>query len=143
MYHMKHFILLLVLSVAFPVRAQLQIREVYVENKKTPVGILSANPRMSWILDADKRATRQVAYEIRVAGSEAEVQSGNALHWHSGKVASGQSVHVPYSGKALQSGTFYFWQIWVWDNHNRTSKWSEVAQWQMGLLDPEREFQAK
>lgn len=87
-----------VLSVAFPVRSQLQIREVYLENKKASVGIQSSNPRMSWILDSDKRATRQVAYEIRVADSEAGLQSDNTLYWHSGKVASNQSVYLPYSG---------------------------------------------
>lgn len=36
--------------------------------------------------------------------------------------------------KTLQSAKKYFWQVWVWDNHDKSSSWSEPAFCQMGFL---------
>jgi alpha-L-rhamnosidase len=140
---MKHLILALPFIWAMTVNAQIQVADVYIENKKSPVGIVTEHPRFTWILESDRRETRQAAYDIRVATTESDLKKPNKLLWSSGRVNSEQSVHVPFGGNGLLSGKVYFWQVRVWDTHNRTSKWSEVAQWQMGLLDPEREFQAK
>ncbi len=44
--------------------------------------------------------------------------------WESGKVASDESILQDYKGPALQSGKRYFWQVRIWDNKGRSSKWS-------------------
>ncbi len=73
----------------------------------------------------------QQAYEIRVSGDA--LMKGDKI-WETGKVISSQSVNIPYSGKELQSGKKYYWQVRVWDNLGKPSQWSEVAWWQMALL---------
>ena len=39
-----------------------------------------------------------------------------------------------YQGPDLKSGQRYFWQVKIWDNKGKESKWSQVAYWEMGLL---------
>ena len=77
----------------------------------------------------------QTAYEVTVSEGKNNV-------WKSGKVKSDQSVHVLYSGKALQAGKKYTWQVRVWDNNAKASPWSETASFQMALLSPS-EWKAK
>jgi alpha-L-rhamnosidase len=76
----------------------------------------------------------QTAYEIRVATDSNTLIWGNKNVWNSGKVYSEQSLYVVYHGPALFSNKKYWWQLRIWDNHGRTSKWSATAYWHMGLL---------
>lgn len=140
---MKSLLLLLAIANTCLSVAQIGVTELLLENQKEPKGIISNHPRMTWILSSDRRGSRQTAYEIRVASSEKGLKQGGDRVWNPGKISSEQSVHIRYNGDRLESGQTYFWQVRVWDNHNRNSGWSEVAQWQMGLLDPEQEFIAK
>jgi alpha-L-rhamnosidase len=71
----------------------------------------------------------QSAYELKVMNSKTVV-------WNTGKVMSGQSVHIVYEGSPLRSGESYTWQVRVWDNNGKTSKWSTPSAFQMGLLRP-------
>lgn len=131
------------LFVSLFIQAQLRVTEVYVENKESPVGIATIHPQFSWKMATERRGGSQGAYEIRVATSEFDVKKSKDLVWSSGKVSSAQSVYVPYAGEALKSGKTYFWQVRVWDQDNRASKWSAPASWQMGLLNPASEFEAR
>ena len=45
------------------------------------------------------------------------------------------SIQVRYTGKALASVNKYFWKVMVWDNRGNVSAWSNMATWQMGLLN--------
>ncbi len=64
------------------------------------------------------------------------MKTGNNLLWDTGKVYSDQSIHVEYDGPALKSGQRFYWQVRVWDEKDRPIAWSDVAFWEMGLLDP-------
>ena len=98
------------------------------EYKTNPLGIDAPVPRLFWTLDAaGRRDARQTAYQI--------VADEGAL-WDSGKVASSQSVHVPYGGPGLRSGQRVNWKVRVWDESDQVSDWSDAAFWQMGLLSP-------
>ncbi|MBN1936862.1 MAG: alpha-L-rhamnosidase N-terminal domain-containing protein, partial [Anaerolineae bacterium] len=99
------------------------------EYKINPLGINVVRPRLNWQLQADGRGVAQTTYQVRVA-------SGDAPLWDSGRVESGQSIHVPYGGPALISGQRCEWQVRVWTNDGGASEWSEAARWEMGLLDP-------
>jgi len=111
--------------------AQLTIQNLLVENSHNPIGLDITAPRFSWQLVSDKRNTAQTAYEIQVFTPE----KGKTPAWSSGKIISAQSVFVPYSGNALQSGKKYKWQVQVWDNTSQQPVKSDTAYFQMALLN--------
>jgi alpha-L-rhamnosidase len=111
--------------------SQVVLKNLRCENRINPIGIDIQKPRFSWQLVSNQRGVEQTTYEIRVG-----FKSGKNDVWNSGNVTSGQSVFVPYSGNALQSGETYYWQVKISDNKGETSDWSEKAYWQMGLLQP-------
>ncbi|MFX0135220.1 MAG: alpha-L-rhamnosidase, partial [Candidatus Hodarchaeota archaeon] len=101
-----------------------------------PLGIDVVKPRLSWILESNKRNQKQTAYHILVAESE-EILDGNKGNlWDSGKVISDQTAHIIYNGKELTSRMFCYWKVRVWDNNDNPSDWSKTAKWHIGLLEP-------
>lgn len=108
--------------------AQVTVKNLLTENLTNPLGIDETQPRFSWQLSTDKRNTSQTAYEIKVTADKEKI-------WSTGKVNSDQSVQVLYAGAALQSGKKYSWQVRVWDNSGKASTWSDVATFQMALLN--------
>ena len=101
-----------------------------------PLGIDTPQPRLSWQLESSDRAQKQTAWQILVASSEAALKAGQADLWDSGKVASDQTLHIPYAGKALTSGQRCWWRVRVWDQDRKAAADSEPAWWEMGLLVP-------
>lgn len=98
-----------------------------------PLGLDIPRPRLSWQLDDGRRGACQTAYHVVVAtdpGFEAA-----SVVWDTGKVDSGQSVHVPYDGRPLTSRTRYHWKVRTWDAGGQPSPWSEMAHWEMALLE--------
>jgi alpha-L-rhamnosidase len=108
------------------------VKDLTCEHKKNPVGIDLLLPRFSWKIDGAGNNIMQTAYSIRVA-SDAKFSTAGTI-WQSGKIASGESIMQPYAGPAPKSGQRYFWQVKIWDNKGRETKWSETAFWEMGLL---------
>ena len=111
---------------------QLSVNGLTVEHKINPIGIDAPNPRLSWKISATGNNVLQTAYRIRVATSESFSSSSQV--WDSGKITSDESILQKYGGNALTSGQRYYWQVKVWDNKGRESKWSETAFWETGLL---------
>ena len=114
----------------------LTVDQLRVEDLAQPLGIDTAQPRLSWLLHADRRAQFQSAYQVRVASSLESLVSGHPDFWDSGKVVSDESFGIEYAGPALRSDARYFWQVRVWDGADRASGWSAPSSWQMGLLTP-------
>ena len=113
------------------------VGQLRCESLQEPLGIDTPQPRLSWILGADKRGSRgqgQSAYQIMVAANRNELDAGQGDLWDSGKVASDQSVLVRYAGKPLASEQECFWKVRVWDEQGRLSAWSRPGHWTMGLL---------
>ncbi len=94
-------------------------------------------PRLSWRLEAKKgkRTVMQSAYQIQVANSIESLKKGTKLIWDTGKQQSDRSVHIPYDGSKLEARGKYYWQVKIWDEQSKESNWSEIANWEMGLLD--------
>ena len=132
---MRRIILLPALIFFLISDAQVKLQNLLTENMRDPIGIDVQQPRFSWQLAGNQRNVMQTAYEVTVSEGKNNV-------WKSGKVKSDQSVHVLYSGKALQAGKKYTWQVRVWDNNAKASPWSETASFQMALLSPS-EWKAK
>ena len=119
------------LMVSVSLFSQTVVKNLTCENRVNPVGIDAATPRFGWQLSGSQRNLSQSAYQIRAKND------ASAVVWLSDKINSTQSLFVPYSGKALEPGKRYTWQVKVWDNNGKASAWSEEAFWEMGLLKPE------
>ena len=115
-------------------------KDLTVDHKTNPIGIDNIQPRFSWkIIDAEHNLM-QTAYLLRVATDEKF--SSSKIVWQSEKIESDESILQPYKGPDLKSGQKYFWQVKIWDNKGKESKWSTTAFWEMGLLS-ESEWKAK
>ena len=97
-----------------------------------PVGIDVRQPRFSWVLEHSHRGQKQSAYQVLVS-LKPEIAAGD--QWDSGKVSSGQSVHVAYAGKPLGSGRTYYWKVRYWDSGDGASPYSAAARFETGLLE--------
>jgi len=118
-------------------QADLSPGELRCEYARDPVGIDSPAPRLSWQLRSDVRGQRQTAYRILVATSRELLSQDQGDLWDSGKVASEETTHIAYGGKALTSSQQVFWQVRVWDKGGLPSAWSRPASWTMGVLRPQ------
>ncbi|NIJ54293.1 family 78 glycoside hydrolase catalytic domain [Dyadobacter arcticus] len=114
---------------------QFKVINLKCESQQNPLGIETQSPSLSWQLTSDARNESQTAYQIIVSETPEKQHTGINLVWNSGKISSDQSIHIPYSGKQLVSGKMYFWKVKSWDKSGKESEWSEVASWQMGLLE--------
>src|SRR5580704_844677 len=110
----------------------LAVRDLRCEYKADPLGIDVRKPRLSWELVSAEKGVVQTSYQVRVAGSEAELAKGKVI-WDSGTQASDASIQVEYGGPAVASERIYYWQVRVADNHGHLSEWSKTARWEMGL----------
>ena len=109
-----------------------QLRCEFVED---PLGVDVAQPRLFWKLDSGERAQHQSARQILVASSLELLDKEQADLWDSGKVNSGETIHIPYGGRPLKSSQQAFWKVHVWDRDGQVSGWSRQATWTMGLLE--------
>jgi alpha-L-rhamnosidase len=134
---MKQFLLsiaaILVAATAVGGAEPIALRCEYHAN---PIGIDTAQPRLSWKLESDQRAQMQTAYRILVASSQEALAKDVGDLWDSEKVELDQSIQVVYQGKPLVSCQQYHWKVMVWDQDNKPSAWSAPAIWLMGLLNP-------
>ena len=130
--------LIFILFTFTPIHArQLTAEQLRIEYRDNPVGMDEAQPRFSWIIQSDLNNIEQVAYQVQVAMAESDFDTTEHLTWDTGKVESGQSIQKKYNGPQLEPRTRYFWRVRIWDNHNRTSDWSDAAYWETGLLNPD------
>jgi len=106
----------------------------YVSN---PLGVDVSLPRFSWVLSHSERGQLQSAYQMLVASSQKNLEAEDGDKWDSGKIASEESINVPYAGGVLESKKTYCWKVRVWDKNERISPWSKVATFEMGLLNPD------
>ncbi len=116
-----------------------ELRCDYTEN---PLGVDSSPPRLFWQLAGTERGQLQTAYQILVASSAELLAKDIGDLWDSGRVKSGETIHIPYAGKALTSSEQVFWMVRVWDQSRKVSAWSKPAAWTMGILS-ENDWRAK
>jgi len=96
-----------------------------------PVGIGTSKPRFSWKLKPAAKALRNLSQR----GYHVVVSSGASTLWDTGRVPSGNTVDIPYSGKALGADRAYTWRVGVLDQ-NGVWNWSKPAKFSVGLLSP-------
>ena len=117
------FLLLITALIVAPFAASaVTVGQLRCEYLKDPLGIDMPQPRLSWVLDADKGAARgqaQSGYQILVARNRNELEANQGDLWDSGQVNSDQSIQVRYAGKALVSEQECFWKVRVWDEQGK------------------------
>ncbi|MCX6225577.1 MAG: glycoside hydrolase family 78 protein [Bacteroidia bacterium] len=124
------------LSFAQKSKPVVEVIGLRAEYQFNPIGTDALQPRLSWIIKANSRNIKQVAYEVRVSVSPEKLKSGNSLIWTSNKVQSDESNQVVYEGPALESGKRYYWTVRIWDNQSRITDWAPASFWEMGLVKP-------
>jgi len=127
------------LALLFPLQVfaqTLKVGGLNCEYKTNPVGIEAKSPKLSWVVQSDGNGVMQMAYHVIVADNIADINKNVGNAWDSKRVNSSASIQVNYAGKVLQATKNYYWKVTVWNNKGHSSGWSNIAQWQMGLLIP-------
>ncbi len=117
-------------------QAAMTAAQLRCEYRTAPLGIDVLRPRLSWIVQSPRRAEGQTAYQILVAGSAETLRANRGDLWDSGRVASSQTAHVVYAGRAPGSGQECWWKVRTWDRDGKPSNYSAPSRWTMGLLRP-------
>lgn len=97
------------------------------EYLRNPLGIDIVEPQLFWNCEG---GVKQTAYCIIATDEE------NNVLWNTGKVISSQMTHIKWSGAELKSRTRVNWGVTLWDENDNEGEPSEVAFFEMGLLNP-------
>lgn len=117
-------------------QAAISVQDLRCEYLTNPLGVDARVPRLSWILTSNGRGEVQSAYQILVSSSKQSIEKDTGDLWDSGKVVSDESAQIEYGGKPLVSREQCYWKVRTWDRAGHAGRWSPIAQWQMGLLEP-------
>ena len=113
----------------------LAVTDLRCEYVSNPLGVDVATPRLFWKLESTARNQRQTAYRILAASTAETLANDRGDLWDTGKVASDETIQIPYRGKRPESSQQVFWKVRVWDQEGKGSAWSQPASWTMGLLN--------
>ncbi len=110
-----------------------------VNGVSNPLAIDRDATRFTWMLAHNVRGERQAAYEIVVYSEvpTSDLRSPISVMWDSGKVVSGQSASVEYSGPALSAATRFWWKVRIWDQTGKASPYSSLGLFDTGLNQDE------
>lgn len=111
--------------------------DLLCEYAATPLGVDSDQPMLFWRIESLERGQYQTAYQVLVASSQELIEQGQGDLWDSGRQVSGQTVHIPYTGKELKTSQRVFWKVRFWDQKDQPSAWSQIASWTMGVVQRE------
>jgi hypothetical protein len=128
--------LLLTAGTATPAKAALSPANLRCDYAVNPLGVDAPNPRLFWTVASSQRSQKQTAYEILAASSPELLAQDKGDLWNSGKVATDETIQIPYAGRTLESSQPVFWKVRVWDANGNRSAWSCPAGWTMGILKP-------
>jgi alpha-L-rhamnosidase len=113
--------------------ATLRATKLRTEYLNTPLGIDIVKPRFSWIVEDERRGTRQSAYQVLVATDPSKLKPGKTDAWDSGVVKSSDTAHVEYAGQPLKESTRYYWAVQAWDGDGKSSGWTKPTWFEMGI----------
>ena len=116
--------------------ASVATKNLRCEYLANPLGIDATSPRLSWVLESSQRGEKQTAYQVLVASTPKLLSQDQGDLWNSGQVAADDSSQIVYAGSPLVSRQSCFWKVRAWDRSGKPGKWSQLAEWHMGLLDP-------
>jgi alpha-L-rhamnosidase len=115
---------------AVEARADVTIGDIRVEHLRDALGIGTAAPRLSWIVETERPDWLQAGYEIEALGSDGDPRGSTGL------VQSNQSVLVPWPFTPLQSRERVAVRVRVQGADGSASDWSAPYPVEAGLLEP-------
>ena len=130
-------VLILISTFSIGFAARPEVGNLTCEYLVNPVGINATMPRLSWKMTSAENEQFQTAYQLIVASSPELLNAKTADLWNSGKIESSQSILVSYEGKELLSRQKCWWKLKIWDKNGKSSNWSEMASFEIGLLHAE------
>jgi alpha-L-rhamnosidase len=139
---MKVPVLLSLLSASLSYGGGVTVDGLKCEYRHNPLGIDTAEPRLSWVVESGGRNERQTAFQILAAATPDQLARDHGDLWDSGKVASSDSIGVVYGGQALASMQRVWWKVRVWDAAGAVSPFSKPAWFETAFLSP-AEWQAR
>jgi alpha-L-rhamnosidase len=136
MTRLKYLLAISAILLTFNVSAQnlISVMNTACESKINPVGIGTAHPRLSWVINSSGRDIRQSAWHVLVSDHPDQLKNNIGNLWDSKVVKSDGSIQVEYAGAPLSSEKKYYWKVQIHDQAGKATAWSETATWQMGLL---------
>ncbi|ADW71166.1 alpha-L-rhamnosidase [Granulicella tundricola] len=105
-----------------------------VDSRVNPLGVDTAIPSLSWRSDDTQKNWTQSAFRIEVASNLSLLKANMPDVWDSGRVASNESVAIPYKGPTLMATKRYYWRVRTWDRAGKEQTSAELAWWEMGLI---------
>jgi len=132
---LSYFLLFILLfSGAQPAKAN-GIIKLKCEHLTNPIGVDNPNPRLSWLMDDNRKGASQKAYRIIVGTDSLQLKGNMNIQWDTEKVNSSNSL-ITYKGRALMPFTKYFWKVDVLDQHDKLIS-SKIASFEMGMMGAE------
>jgi alpha-L-rhamnosidase len=108
--------------------ADTRITSVRFEHRPDALGIGTAEPRLSWIVQTSAAGWSQASYEVESYGPDGQ------LLGRTGRVESDQSALVPWPFAPLQSRERRALRVRVWGSDRQASAWSEPVVVEAALL---------
>ena len=110
---------------------EITIADVRFEHRRDPLGVGTAQPRISWMVATQRPDWLQAGYEIEALGADGPGRGATGL------VQSDQSVLVPWPFAPLASREQVSVRVRVHGTTGAPSAWSAPAVVEAGLLHPE------
>ena len=108
----------------------ISLKTVKVEFAEKPVGVITFNPRFSWLISSDEKNVKQEAYRIVVkAFIDTPV-------WDTGWVESDESLNITYKGETLSRDTEYYVELFVRAGGKEISAKTEFRTGLLGYIPP-------
>jgi alpha-L-rhamnosidase len=104
------------------------------EHLAQPIGVDQIRPRLSWMIQDNRKGAKQTAYSIVIGIDSALVNKGIGKSWSTGKVNSSRALIV-YNGEPLKPFTKYFWQVSVWDKDGKSISGKAISSFETGMMD--------
>ncbi|MGB8959699.1 MAG: family 78 glycoside hydrolase catalytic domain [Candidatus Aminicenantales bacterium] len=101
-----------------------------------PIGVDSARPRLSWVVESPIRGESSKAFQVLVSSAPELLRRDIGDLWDTGRTEAGSFVSLEYGGEPLASCARHVWKVRWWDREDRVSPWSEPASFVTGFLDP-------
>lgn len=130
----QFFVFILLFSGAQSVKAT-EIIKLKCEHLINPIGIDIPNPRLSWIMDDDRKGALQKAYRITVGTDSLQLKGKTNIQWDTDQVNSGNNL-ATYKGRPLMPFTKYFWKVDVLDQNDKLIS-SKILSFETGMMGAE------